>query len=358
MNILYELNYLMSFILESLADNWWLLAVSVPLSVAAGFLDFGERVRNSINRNPLAGILLATLFGAFSPLCSCTVIPAIFSLLSTGVPLAPVMSFWIASPSMDPEIFFLSVTTLGWPLATARLTATLLLSLSAGIITHHLEKRRVIGTEILKDYRNPRVESLGTLVRRWLNQGMRRVRITAAPVLQGNSPAEIRNLSCCAVRETSCSSECGSENSGKEANKSAAAGRILTQTVSATLFVAKFIVLAFFLEALILRYIPQEKIATLLGSSSYLAPLWMTLLGVPLYTSTFAAMGITGGLLEQGMSPGAGLAFLISGPVTTIPAMAAVYHIVRRRVFLLYLAFPFAGALIAGYLWDLVRMFF
>jgi hypothetical protein len=33
----------------------------------------------------------------------------------SGVPLAPIMSSWIASPTMDPEIFTLSVGILGWP---------------------------------------------------------------------------------------------------------------------------------------------------------------------------------------------------------------------------------------------------
>ena len=43
-----------------------------------------------------------------------------------NVPLAPVMSFWVASPTMDPEMFALTVATLGWPLAVVRLGATLL----------------------------------------------------------------------------------------------------------------------------------------------------------------------------------------------------------------------------------------
>ena len=40
--------------------------------------------------------------------------------------------FRFASPTMDPEIFFLTVSTLGWDLAVWRLGATLVLSLSGG----------------------------------------------------------------------------------------------------------------------------------------------------------------------------------------------------------------------------------
>ena len=52
---------------------------------------------------------------------------------------------------MDPEIFFLSVGTIGWNLAVWRLVGTLLLSLSAGFITHFAMQKQWIGTNILRN---------------------------------------------------------------------------------------------------------------------------------------------------------------------------------------------------------------
>lgn len=43
-------------------------------------------------------IVLASLFGALSPFCSCGVVPLIAGLPGVGVPLAPVMAFWLSSP--------------------------------------------------------------------------------------------------------------------------------------------------------------------------------------------------------------------------------------------------------------------
>ena len=57
-------------------------------------------------------IILAALMGGLSPFCSCGVIPLIAALLAMGVPLAPVMAFWLASPLMDPSMFFLTAGTL------------------------------------------------------------------------------------------------------------------------------------------------------------------------------------------------------------------------------------------------------
>jgi hypothetical protein len=48
------------------------------------------------------------------------------------------------------------------------------------------------------------------------------------------------------------------------------------------------------------------------------------------------------------MSPGAAIAFLIAGPATTVPAMAAVWSLVRPRVFVLYVGIVVVGAVSLG----------
>ena len=63
---------------------------------------------------------------------------------------------------------------------------------------------------------------------------------------------------------------------------------------------------------------------------------------------------IVEGLLNGGMGHGAALAFLIAGPVTTIPAMTAVFALVRRQTFSVYLGAGIAGSLISGYLFQMV----
>jgi len=47
-------------------------------------------------------------------------------------------------------------------------------------------------------------------------------------------------------------------------------------------------------------------------------------------------------------------AFLIAGPVTTVPAMSAVWGVVTRRVFALYLGVLLVGAVVLGWLTNLV----
>jgi uncharacterized membrane protein YraQ (UPF0718 family) len=112
--------------------------------------------------------------------------------------------------------------------------------------------------------------------------------------------------------------------------------------------------LAFILEALITFYVPASWISGALGSSNPLAILTAALLGVPAYTTSLTALPMISGLLTQGMNPAAALAFLIAGPITTLPAMAAVWPLVARRVFVLYVSFAMVGAILAGFCYSLV----
>ena len=72
-------------------------------------------------------------------------------------------------------------------------------------------------------------------------------------------------------------------------------------------------------------------------------------IGTPLYVDGYAALPLVRGLIELGMSPGAAMAFLIAGGVTSLYASVAVFALVRWPVFLWYLALAVAGAVAAGY---------
>jgi hypothetical protein len=378
--MLEQISAIVNFIVAAFLHIWPYLLVTIPLAVAVNLSGASRYINRAFQARPLVAVLLATAVGAFSPFCSCGVIPVIAALLMSGVPLAPVMSFWIASPSMDPEMFFLSVSTIGWELAVWRLVATLIVSLSAGFVTHFMAERGWLGQQVLRRRRTISVQSTWALLKRgWqrLEHGLAslptlRLRVgkpvlaaeaaccdaSAAGVRVGDNrrrapttPASSRDTGC----GTGCGDNCGStEGSSCSGNTTSFRRRLLGETWDATLMVAKFMTLAFFLEALITLYIPIEWVAGLLGHQNPWAILTAAFLGVPVYTSNMAALPMVSGLLKQGMNPAAALAFLIAGPTTTLPAMSAVWGLTSRRVFALYVAFSLVGAVALGYLYSLV----
>ena len=113
----------------------------------------------------------------------------------------------------------------------------------------------------------------------------------------------------------------------------------------------------FLVKALISLYLPDEWILSILGKNNVFSVIAATMIGIPFYTSNLTALPIISGFLEQGMDPGAALAFLIAGPITTLPAMAAVWGIVNKRVFIIYLLIPLLSAVFFGYLYNFIKFF-
>ncbi len=323
--------------------------LSMFLSVLINMMDLTGAIRKAFAGREGLAVLLATAVGAFSPFCSCTVIPIIAGLLMSGVPLAPVMSFWIASPTMDPEIFTLTVGILGWPLALSRLGASLALSLAAGYLALLLCRMgyfsRILPDE-QEELHQPKVSSCCK------TQG----ETHPAPVTLTALPA-----ACCSAAPATASAMAlpiisppawweSSVTSIRRIDWTVFTRRMWDQSWR----LGRWLLLAFTLEALITMYVPQETIVAVLGKENRFSIPLAALIGVPLYLGNLSALPIVKGLLLQGMQPGAAIAFLIAGPVTTIPAMTAVWTVVRRPIFALYIAVSLFGSMLLGFLVSVV----
>ena len=106
--------------------------------------------------------------------------------------------------------------------------------------------------------------------------------------------------------------------------------------------------LAYLIESLMLVYMPAEAVARTLGGDGLTPILLSALVGAPAYLNSYAAPPLVAGLMEQGMGAGPAMAFMIAGGVSCIPAMTAVFALVRRAVFAAYVVLGFSGAVLAG----------
>lgn len=334
------------------------LALSIPLAVLLKRTGAADRIRQGLGANPYLAVLMATLVGALSPFCSCGVIPIITALLLGGVPLAPVMSFWLASPSMDPEIFVLSVGSIGWELAIWRLVATFVMSLGGGLAVLYLERKGWVGRNFLRSSvagsgmtPTPEPAVVSTCCVGAPNQAMPAFASVSSCGCGSSStvlPDPSGSCGCGSLAGTT-STPCGCEPAPKSKG-------LLEDTLRTTLSLSCYMLVAFLLEALIIRYVPQDLIAAHLGRGSAWSVPLATLISIPMYTTNLTSLGLIAGLLQRGMSGGAALAFLIGGAVTTLPAMSAVYGIVRWRVFALYLGFCITGSLLAGFAYQVLQV--
>ena len=280
------------------------LALSIGVAAYAKASGADRLIARAFSGHMGRMVVAAAVMGALSPFCSCGVIPLIAALLAMGVPLAPVMAFWLASPLMDPSMFVLTTGTLGTTFALYKTMAAVGVGLLGGMGTLALMRRGA--------FAQPLRDGVG-------NGGC------GGAVVRNPGPVEWRFWN-------------------DEQRRAAFARNALDNT----LFLGKWLTLAFFLESLMLAYVPAETVSAAIGGDGWLTVLGATLVGVPAYLNGYAALPLVGGLIEQGMAPGAGMAFLIAGGVSSVPAALAVWALARWPVFLAYLGFAFAGAFAFG----------
>jgi uncharacterized membrane protein YraQ (UPF0718 family) len=110
------------------------LLISIALNVAA-VQYFKYRKINFNSRSEIVSILLAALIGLVSPLPTYAAIPIGISLMAVGVPFSAMIAFVISSPLMNPSIYFLTVTQIGWEMAIIRTGVAFLVAVTGGLLT-------------------------------------------------------------------------------------------------------------------------------------------------------------------------------------------------------------------------------
>lgn len=307
-----DLPQLSSSIHFTLLSLWQMLpffALAIAIAAGAKASHADSLIARVFSGNPTRATIVAALVGAISPFCSCGVIPLIAALLAAGVPLAPVMAFWIASPIMDPEMFVLTAAGIGFNFAVAKTFAAVAMGLMAGFAI--------------------------LLIQRY--GGLR-------------DPLRDASASTCG---SSCDAPSVATVNWRFWREPARRQLFKTEATTITAFLGKWLTLAFFLESLMIAYVSSDWIASYVGSDNPFAIPLAALVGAPSYLNGYAAIPLISGLLEIGMTPGAAMAFVTAGAVSSIPAAIAVWALVKKPVFALYLLLGVSGAMLTAWIYQL-----
>ena len=267
-------------------------------------------VANAFKGRETRMIFLAALFGGLAPFCSCEVIPFIAGLLALGSPLSAVMAFWLSSPLIDPPTLLITSAALGWPFALGKAVAAVALGLFGGFAIKFAADRGVF-TDVLR----PQSSCGGC----------------------GCGPNPFDGKPVWKFWEVS--------------DRRAAFGREFRHN---GLFLIKWLAFAYTLEALLITYVPASMIAQVVGGEGIVPIVTAAFVGMPAYLNSYVAPPLLAGLIEQGMSNGAAMSFMIAGAVSSIPAMTAVWSLVKPKVFVSYIALGLTGAVISGVIFQAI----
>lgn len=278
----------------------WITASGAGDSVAAVF--HGRTVQT---------VLAAAVIGALLPVCGITVLPLMAGLLAAGVPLAPVMAFWLASPITGPALLSATVATLGWQFAIGKALAAVGLGLLGGCVTSLFAGREWARRPLRS---NSLVSSLGAPC------GGNGDEAAGFDPLIWREPAKRRRF-------------------GKEIWS---LGRLIVLVLTP----------AFAAEFLLNTWLQPEALAGYVGNGNALAVPIAVVVGGPAYIDGYAALPLTRALLEHGMSPAAAMAFLISGGVVSVWGAMAIFPVLRLKPFLLYLVLAAVGSMLSGWVFG------
>jgi len=275
---------------------WVYLLIGIILTtIFQAFID-KQKLSDWVRRNPHISIISAASFGVISPLGTYVCIPLAGSLYSKGTPLGPLMAFLVASPILNPTIFLLTIGAFGYEMAFLRVFAGILLGVIAGYVFMFLGKK-----------------------------------VGKIPV------PEEKQI----------------PTSNKTAPKTFYQ-KFLKEFKGSTIYMSKYFSIAIIIAAAIKNLITTDQVNGLMGSGSAMSVIFAAGAGIPLYSCGGAAIPVLYQLSEMGMTKGAILAFFISGPSTRISNLVIVNSVFNIRILAIYLAIVLAGAILLGFLYNLV----
>ncbi len=306
------MDFIIGVLLKTLGQVWQVFAADWPFLVVSAVvasllkLYMGHvDVAGFLRRHRNAGVVIATGAAVTTPLCSCGTMAVILGMMAGSMPWAPIVAFMVSSPLTSPEELVFSAGLFGWTFALAFYLSSILLGLMGGGAAYVLESRG------------------------WLT-GQTRFK----PISGGSGLVEALP----AAPVQSKWREFGVEMwlTGKRL----------------ALYFFGFAAIGYLLNNLI----PSAWVTSLFGQGQVYGVPLAAALGIPFYFNTEASMPLARSLMDAGMSHGAVLAFLITGSGTSVGAIAGALTIAKWRVVGLVLATLFVGAILFGYLYDLLRV--
>jgi uncharacterized protein len=324
----------------SVIFNWCLQAVQAAWSVfaeMAPYLLFGFAIAGILHvalptgfiERHLGGrggwpALKAALIGIPLPLCSCSVIPVTAALRAHGASRGATSAFLLSTPQTGVDSILVTYSLLGPLMAVYRPVMALVMGVAGGWLTDAVVKRDAHGAEVAPA--SCADEDCGC----------------RAPV-----PAAGGTTDQCGCSE-------GCDTASGAPRPAAAVTRMLRYAfVSLPRDIGKPLLFGMALASVITALVPRDFFTPYLGHG--LIPMLVLMaFGIPMYVCATASVPIAAALILAGVSPGAALVFLITGPVTNAAEIGALWKVLGRRTVAVYLGTVAVGSLVAGLTLDLI----
>lgn len=248
-----------------------------------------------------SSVVTAALIGTPLPLCSCSVIPTAIGIRRAGASKASTASFMVSTPETGVDSIGVTLALMGPVMAIARPISAILSAIAAG-----------------------------SLVRLW---------DTETPPIQ-----EEAVKSCCGGKKEVL-------GFGQKMKNAVVYGygKLLSDFMGWLLIGIGF-------AALIQTYVPPTLLSEY--GNGIFAMLIAVVISIPMYICATASTPVAAGLMLSGISPGAALVFMLTGPATNIATLMVVKNELGIRSLMAYLTGVIVTALAMGLTLDWIVEYF
>ena len=129
------------FVYDSTKIILLLFAISIVMGLVNAYFPI-ERLRNYLSSHQLYGFqyLLASIFGAITPFCSCSSIPLFIGFVKGGIPLGVTFAFLITSPLVNEVAVAMFLGTFGWQVTAIYVVCGILMGMVGGFVLGKLKR--------------------------------------------------------------------------------------------------------------------------------------------------------------------------------------------------------------------------
>ncbi len=246
------------------------------------------------------GNVMASLFGAITPFCSCSSIPIFLSFLEAGVPLGVTFSFLITSPLVNEYLVILMLGFFGWKITLAYVVSGILIGIVSGLILGRMNLEKYLVKDLISS--NPKA--------------MKEIRYD-------------------------------------KIEKRLAFG--LDEATSIIRKLWMWVLVGVGIGAIIHNYVPSELIQSVIEQGGILAVPIATLMGVPMYGSCAALVPIAVVLFQKGVPLGTALAFMMATAALSLPEAIMLRRAMKLKLIAIFFGVTALAIVFTGYSFNLLQ---
>lgn len=277
-----------------------LLIVTLIMGIVQHYLSF-EKIRDLVGKKSKYAIsnIIASIFGAITPFCSCSSTPIFIGMMQAKIPLGIALSFLITSPLINELAIAMFWVIFGWKITLIYISTGIILGVLGGLLLEKLGMSKHIALWIQE-----------------LNEETVRPNELRRPSLLNSFP------------------------------------KIFKQTIATVKKLLPYILVGISIGSFIHGYVPTEFFKEYIGQNNWYTVPISVIIAIPLYIDAAGILPIIESFVAKGVPIGTAIAFMMGSIGLSLPEALLLKKVMQKKLIIAYFLTIGIGMILAGYFYN------